>query len=450
MVLFIITGNFQITNAPVQIRDLEQEVEKLRLGKDEAFLLMDGMMQDLNRENQALRQLVKELAGFIGEGIGGFLPKLGWDIGTFDEFKGRSDTDTMSMSFQARKKDPTAPANVVPVLAGQKRRTEDSSSLPRKKTKPNSFENEPSSSMMGSQPQPPTLQIPAASTSYPQLSPTQVYSGQHSSNTSVFTRDYNTGSYIPPNPSTTPVYSAAGSVTGWSAGGSGKPLQASANTPGSTTSGSHAGGGGGGGSSNSGGVNGSVYNAPQSTTLSNTAASGGSGAYSYPMRATPSETSSTSINNAPSQQQQQQYQKLLESQDKTREEVGRLIKHHLTNYKRNPSYTLPASLRPTHVQRTIAHEGIVDGIPIPELRDRMILYKDQFDLIECVHMLLSTIVFHTDDLLTVSNWEISEQWFNQFGFLATRNMLDITNKWRRERNDPEIPLSVIEGPNRLP
>lgn len=93
------------------------------------------MLQDLNRENQALRQLVKELSSFIGEGIGGFLPKLGWDINSFEEFKNRSETDTMNDSFQHRKKNPGQPAPVVPLLAGQKRRTEELPGLGRKKSK---------------------------------------------------------------------------------------------------------------------------------------------------------------------------------------------------------------------------------------------------------------------------------------------------------------------------
>jgi hypothetical protein len=83
-------------------------------------------MQDLVRENTTLRQLVRDLSQFIGEGIGGFLPKLGWDIGSFDEFRNRGETDTMNESYQHRKKNPHVPApGIVPVLAGQKRRAEE-------------------------------------------------------------------------------------------------------------------------------------------------------------------------------------------------------------------------------------------------------------------------------------------------------------------------------------
>lgn len=98
-------------------------------------MALDGMMQDLMRENQALRQIVRDLSGFIGDGVGGFLPKLGWDHSSFTEFISRGETDTMSESYQARRKNPTEPAPVVPILAGQKRKPEDEGAGIRKKSK---------------------------------------------------------------------------------------------------------------------------------------------------------------------------------------------------------------------------------------------------------------------------------------------------------------------------
>ena len=38
------------------------------------------------QENQVLRQLLKSLSGFIGDGAGGLLPKLGWDLNDFNNF----------------------------------------------------------------------------------------------------------------------------------------------------------------------------------------------------------------------------------------------------------------------------------------------------------------------------------------------------------------------------
>jgi len=122
-----------------------------------------------------------------------------------------------------------------------------------------------------------------------------------------------------------------------------------------------------------------------------------------------------------------------------------MIHYHLNNYKRNSAYCLPASLRPTHVQRTVGHDYVIDGIPIPDLRDKLIRFQGKFDLADCVHLLMTTIIIHGDDVLSHSNWEVSEEWFSKFGRLANKAILDCTNKWRRERKDPEIPESVIES-----
>jgi hypothetical protein len=56
------------------------------------------------QENHTLRGLLRGLAAFIGEGAGGFLPKLGWDLADFNNFVNRSETDTAWESYQKRKK----------------------------------------------------------------------------------------------------------------------------------------------------------------------------------------------------------------------------------------------------------------------------------------------------------------------------------------------------------
>lgn len=55
-------------------------------------------------ENQTLRSLLRGVSGFIGEGAGGLLPKLGWDQADFTNFVNRSETDTAWESYQLRKK----------------------------------------------------------------------------------------------------------------------------------------------------------------------------------------------------------------------------------------------------------------------------------------------------------------------------------------------------------
>ena len=76
-------------------------------------------------ENQTLRGLLKSLTAFIGEGAGGLLPKLGWNMSDFNEFVNRSETDTAWEGYQRRKKEGPTP--------GQKRLADDDSIALRSK-----------------------------------------------------------------------------------------------------------------------------------------------------------------------------------------------------------------------------------------------------------------------------------------------------------------------------
>jgi len=59
---------------------------------------------DLMAENQTLRTMLRNLASFIGDGMGGVLPKLGWDVNEFNTFVNKGETDTAWEGFQRRKK----------------------------------------------------------------------------------------------------------------------------------------------------------------------------------------------------------------------------------------------------------------------------------------------------------------------------------------------------------
>jgi len=124
-------------------------------------------------------------------------------------------------------------------------------------------------------------------------------------------------------------------------------------------------------------------------------------------------------------------------------EAIKLILYHLDNYKRNNQYCLPASLRPTPTQRSISHEIIIDGILHPDLRDRMILLRGRFDLADCLFEYRSAVTIHGDDVLSHSNWEISESWLRKYALLVDQNTLNVTNRWRRERGETELRLSDL-------
>lgn len=78
------------------------------------------------QENQVLRGLLKSLGAFIGDGAGGVLTKLGWDMNEFNDMVNKSETDTAWESYQRHKRDKSesTPASAGP--SGQKRPAEDS------------------------------------------------------------------------------------------------------------------------------------------------------------------------------------------------------------------------------------------------------------------------------------------------------------------------------------
>lgn len=83
------------------------------------------------------------------------------------------------------------------------------------------------------------------------------------------------------------------------------------------------------------------------------------------------------------------------------------------------------------------------------------LHVGRFDLVDCLHDYRTAITIHGDDVLAHGNWEISEQWLSrykygslstlpcsctnhQFRFLVDQATLNVANRWRRERGEPEL------------
>ena len=56
-------------------------------------------------ENQVLRGLLKSLSSFIGEGAGGILTKVGWELAEFNDLINKAETDTAWESYQRHKRD---------------------------------------------------------------------------------------------------------------------------------------------------------------------------------------------------------------------------------------------------------------------------------------------------------------------------------------------------------
>ncbi|PIL36774.1 transcription factor [Ganoderma sinense ZZ0214-1] len=386
-----------------RIRDLEASVEILSGGKDEALSQLRKVLKDLMHENQVLRGLLKSLSAFIGDGAGGILTKVGWELAEFNDLINKAETDTAWESYQRHKRDKSESAG--PSGGGgstsQKRSAEDSDPYGLRPKRSRGGETNGDASR--------------SNDNFPLLVPLNPAVSSMGSN-GLYPPDYSRGPsgaspmFVPP--ASSPA-SHAGQYGSPSSGGMSVPFQS--------------------------GYGMSMTGDPMSTMSS---VSNSSMAPMAPPPRTPSAPQA-------SQTSPQQTQDEEDEIDPKKLDAYKLIYYHLDNWKRNNNYCLPSSLRPTLVQRTIPHESMIDCVLHPELRDRMILLRERFNLVDCLHEYRLAVNIHGDDVLAHNNWEISESWLQRYKFLVDPATLNITNKWRRERGEVELHVGEYstEPPN---
>ena len=320
-------------------------------------------------ENHELRGLLRSLSAFIGEGAGGVLPKLGWNLDDFENYINRAETDTHWESFQKHKREkqsaqPEASTSQ-PAANSRKRPADDTSSSRNKRQRSMTAEDEHACdfSVLGNS-------VPANGNTFNDMLRT------NASASPMF--------MTPQSATSQPTYppSGSGNVSFTSAGS------------GSTPSFLH----------------GLGLESPASGTADSVSLS------LPPPRINQSSTTMTETAEE------------NDAFDPKSEEAGKLIgyvqtfvilmledftrqgRYHLDNYKRVNTYCLPASLRPTLLQRfvglravanqycsdrppqdnaswygspvpfggsglTVALESIIDSVLHPEIRDRMIMFR---------------------------------------------------------------------------
>lgn len=73
------------------------------------------------------------------------------------------------------------------------------------------------------------------------------------------------------------------------------------------------------------------------------------------------------------------------------------------------------------------------------MRDRMILFRDQFDLDDCFRCLLGHSVFHGGDPAVAANWQLPPEFFEKYWFLTIDyDLRRTTNHWRRLQGLDEL------------
>ncbi|KAG1820364.1 uncharacterized protein BJ212DRAFT_1339678 [Suillus subaureus] len=353
-----------------RIRDLEARVELLSASQDEALTDCRAILRDLMTENHVLRGLLKSVSGFIGDGAGGMLVKLGWDMADFDSFVNKAETDTAWESFQARKHSlkTSQTSNAMSSMLGAPNNT---GSAHQTMTKARGMSN---SEQNGDRRDSYPLMLPMSSAD-------NMFSDlMQSGNSPVF---------MPTTTSSTPSHYAASDF---------QPYVSQMNMN----------------------VEQRLGAMSYSTNKTNTAVP-------LPQRVLPQKSSTEEPDD----------HDMAELRDPKKIEAMKLIKYHLDNFMRNSAYCLPPSLRPTLVQ------SVIDRLIYPELRDRIILLRGQISLADCLFDYKKAIKLHGDDVLAQHNWELAEWWLRKYSYLVDKVTLNVCNRWRRERGEPDLLLSDI-------
>ncbi|KAG2012548.1 hypothetical protein GB937_007144 [Aspergillus fischeri] len=121
-------------------------------------------------------------------------------------------------------------------------------------------------------------------------------------------------------------------------------------------------------------------------------------------------------------------------------------------WQRDLEQSLPYSLQPTMIQRQIPHHPWLDLLPIPQMRDNLILAGESFDETQlCLDMkgygsaqTGRTGLIVWKDPWDPAGWEVTDSFARSWGWVI-RNCHDLfqsTNHWREKRN--ERPLFCIK------
>ena len=267
-------------------------------------------------ENHVLRGYIRSLSEFIGDGAGGLLSKLGWSMQDFDKFVNKSETDTAYESYQRRKRESQAGSGSAAQASSRKRPSEDE---PANNTKKARGPNERDDTEQSTDAFPvlmPLNSVTSGSNLYTSRSP------QDASLFSDLLRGSNGSPMLMPGPSSPSSYTASSSQVPPSNGS----YQSSYVTP--------------------------LNMGVDSTTISSMSFVNNPSTPTIQQQSRPSVGALDELE--PIDPKNVEAQKLISFVVSTFPALWLAhhdIRYHLENYKRNSAYCLPASLRPTLVQR---------------------------------------------------------------------------------------------------
>lgn len=271
-----------------------------------------------------LRDLLRNLSSFIGDGAGGLLPKLGWDLNDFNSFLNKSETDSAWESYQRHKQQTAADAAASgsQPSAGQKRPQEDDPLAGPSKRSRGPNEQNGDRERADSFPNPMMAPLPSAGPSVPQNG---IYSASARPQDAALLNEFLRGTGM--SASSPPASGSFGS---------------SSQTMGTTYANSFVGSGAG------------VHNDMGMPSMPMVGASPVS---VQPPRVDPTPPAVPEEDDVDSKKADayKLVQYVLSDVSLVPARVANLNErsYHLDNYKRNSAYCLPSSLRPTLVQRYV-------------------------------------------------------------------------------------------------
>ncbi|CEQ39650.1 SPOSA6832_01191, partial [Sporobolomyces salmonicolor] len=400
------------------IKELEAKVQLHELGRDEQLERLTEGIKSLLDENQQLRHLLQGVSAFIGEGLGGALPRLGTTLPGLSwylfnpfaaaqtltlptsraEFQSLISRNTIDTATDALRLVPSSRLGEhAPAVASGSSPTATRASQAA------------TASPAGNSPSSSTLPPPAAKrarTSLPQVSAV----------------DSSFGGFAPTLIPSHPLRSASGPAS----------------------------------------------NAPEPPQYP--ASTSGDGRGVPPASTEAFQLVRESFQKGDVLQAEEDIRSLFTLPSSTPNDILVFLADHMKNKRENPNYTLPPSLRATVTQQTVPHPPFFDGIIFASLRDRLILLKDQYPLAELTRDLVDSLDIHGNDILQSENWEVSEHFLRKYWcalpgrgggrarrvrvlmvpptwsvirFVVDHEVLKISNRWRRERGEPDLTMRCI-------
>ncbi|KAK4046553.1 hypothetical protein OIV83_006005 [Microbotryomycetes sp. JL201] len=396
-------------------QELEAKVALQGTARDEQIDLLGKAIEQLVEENVKLRELLAGVTGFIGEGLGGYLPRIGMELQQFNSIATQTRLDTITSVIDrvlpnaretVARQVSSAPGNPPP--AKRKRATgtlDETSQDSANPTAPASMAEQPAVSSMSdaqnnlfapalalsglkSPNAPFTLPPPArhSPTSVASSTAEQQKTGPFAVRTQTNLRDI-------VHPSTAAVTTATAPSlpgTGTSTPTSRAPPVVSANSREENE------------------------------------------AHNRELRSILPISNGTRLNTQGIERQHAAYEQKLQElfnqpTDNPKLQAIQMISYHMRN-KREQAARMSSS---------------ETGIIFPSLRDRLILLKDQYDLQTLLEDLMDALDIHGNDILQPCNWELSEKFLKKYWYVIDAEVLGYTNRWRKERGEIELTMKSI-------